>query len=146
VGDPGRLVAVGGYSNLDELTGVAPLASSEVIATQPQVAVSSGPNVAARGDACAAALADYRVLVAGGRSVDFNLAARSDETVELMVAPAGGGAPSVLGLPVLSRGRYAHTCTALPDGTVLIAGGVYKQDPDLEILQDAYVFTPAPLD
>ncbi|HVE84112.1 MAG TPA: kelch repeat-containing protein [Myxococcales bacterium] len=147
VGDPSRLVAVGGYSNLNELTGVSPLASSEVIATQPQVFVTSGPNVTARGDACVASLRDGRVLVAGGRSVDFNFAARSDESVELMVPPSTGGPPAVLGLPSFARGRYGHTCTPLPDGTVLIAGGVYKQDPDPpEVLQDAFIFTPAPLD
>jgi hypothetical protein len=147
VGDPVRLVALGGYSNLSEITGVAPLASTEVVVSRPQFQISSGPNIAiARGDICAATLADGRVLVSGGRGADFNLAARSMENVELVVQASTGGPPSVLGLPSLARGRFFHTCTSLPDGTVLIAGGVDQQDPNVEVLQDAYVFTPAPLD
>jgi len=147
VGDPTRLVALGGYSNLNEITGVSPLASTEVLATAPQVQVSSGPNIAvARGDACAATLADGRLLFSGGRGVDFNMAARSMENVELVVQSSTGGQPSVLGLPNLARGRYFHSCTTLQDGTVLIAGGEDKQGTLVEVVQDAYVFTPAPLD
>ena len=146
VGDPARLVALGGYSTLSEAP-IAPLASTEVIATAPQFQVSSGPNIAiARGDACAATLADGRVLVSGGRGLDFNQSSRSMDNVELVVQPSSGGPPSVLGLPNLPAGRYWHTCTALPDGTVLITGGVNEQATGTEILKDAYIFTPAPLD
>ncbi|HEY8209989.1 MAG TPA: kelch repeat-containing protein [Myxococcaceae bacterium] len=147
VGDPVRVVAAGGYSNLSEITGVSPLASTEVVVSRPQFQVSSGPNIGiARGDACAATLPDGRVLVSGGRGADFNLAARSMENVELIVQSSTGGPPSVLGLPSLARGRFFHTCTPLKDGTLLIAGGVDQQNPDVEVLQDAYIFTPAPLD
>lgn len=144
VSDDGRLAAVGGFSALEPM--LSPLASSEVIATQPQLTVSSGPNVTARGDVCAATLADGRVFIAGGRGVDFNQSSRSEATVELMVPLPSGATPAVLGLPALPVARYGHTCTALPDGTVLIAGGVYKQDPVKDALQDAFIFTPAPLD
>jgi len=146
VGDPARLVALGGYSTLSEAP-IAPLASTEVIATAPQFQVSSGPNITvARGDACAATLADGRVLVSGGRGLDFNQSSRSMDNVELVVQPSSGGPPSVLGLPSLPVPRYWHTCTALPDGTVLITGGVNEQAAGTEILEDAYIFTPAPLD
>jgi hypothetical protein len=145
VKDASTLVAVGGYNNLDDLAGISTLASSEVIATDPMVGISAGPTVTPRGDACAATLPDGRVLVVGGRSADFNLAPRSSEAAELMI-PAAAGPPAVLGLPNLLKGRFFHTCTALPDGTVLIAGGELRTEGVREILQDAYIFTPSPLD
>lgn len=146
VGDPARLVALGGYGTLSEAP-LAPLASTEVIATAPQFQVSSGPNITiARGDACAVSLADGRVLVSGGRAPNFNQVSHSMDNVELVVQPSSGGPPSVLGLPSLPAPRYWHTCTALPDGTVLLTGGVNEQESGMEILKDAYIFTPAPLD
>lgn len=144
VGSASKLVAVGGYSTLNE-RAISVLASSEVIATDPMVGITAGPTVTPRGDACAATLPDQRVIVVGGQSPDLVLGPRSDEAAELMI-PSGTGPPAVLGMPNLPVGRFFHTCTALPDGTVLIAGGVSLVDAVSTVLQDAYVFTPAPLD
>ena len=56
------------------------------------------------------------------------------------------GAITSLGVQPLAVPRYHHTCTALTDGTVLVLGGLRDESGVLEALQDAWIFTPAPLD
>jgi hypothetical protein len=42
--------------------------------------------------------------------------------------------------------RWAHTCTTLADGSVLVTGGINESSVGQEVLQDAWIYTPAPVD
>ena len=46
----------------------------------------------------------------------------------------------------LSPGRYLHTCTPLADGSVLVLGGLSEQGGQVTTLDEALIFTPAPID
>ncbi len=135
------LVLLGGYAHA---TNVSPLASSEVL-TAGTATVSPGPDVrAARGEICAVTMADGSVLAVGGRTSDSGGPARSDATAILVSSTAAGAIASVA-VPNLPRPRYGHTCTALLDGSVLVTGGINESiDGSLEILQDAWIYTPTP--
>ncbi|MGQ0503779.1 MAG: hypothetical protein ACT4TC_00515, partial [Myxococcaceae bacterium] len=145
--DGSRFLLVGGYSTVNDTTGVQPVNTSEILNTSDTLqtpSLSEGPNVASpRGDACAAALPDGRVLVIGGRAGQ-GAGTRSDATVEL-ISPSDDGHATTLGLAALSTGRYWHTCTTLKDGSVLVLGGLSEgAGGSLQILDDALIFTPAP--
>jgi hypothetical protein len=135
------LVILGGYGHP---TNLSPLASSEVL-TAGTASVAVGPDVrAARGDLCAVTMSDGTVLATGGRTSDAGGPPRSDATAVLVSASTSGAVGSVA-VPNLPRPRYHHTCTALLDGTVLITGGINEGvDGSLEILQDAWIYTPTP--
>lgn len=142
-GEKGELLVSGGYS---DLTRVTPLSSSEILSTQSPFTVSPGPLVGARGELCAATLPDGRVLAVGGRTVDVaGGPARSDGTTVLLV-PMPDGSTTQVGQDKLTIDRYHHTCTTLVDGSVLVLGGVRENGGTREVLKDAYLFTPAPLD
>jgi hypothetical protein len=145
--DAQHLVVAGGYplaTEPDDTT--APLSSGEVLTTGPSTQMDEGPSITGRGDACAVALADGRVLVAGGRrNSEFGGGLHATGQVELLTratSPTAG----VLGMEPLEHPRYLHTCTALPDGTVLIAGGVDDSGGSGRFLDDALIFTPPPQD
>ncbi|MFY0579095.1 Kelch repeat-containing protein [Cystobacter fuscus] len=61
-------------------------------------------------------------------------------------ARSGGGAAGLLGLPDLERSRHQHTCTALEDGSVLIAGGLEEDGVQRTTLDDLLLYMPVPLD
>ncbi|XXF80331.1 kelch repeat-containing protein [Myxococcaceae bacterium GXIMD 01537] len=143
--DARRFVVSGGYRVAAEPTdGVQPLASSEM--HSPEAA--RGPSIAARGDACAVTLPDGRVVLAGGRVRFVDLDSRkvsliSSGEVELMVA-SGSPTSATLGFGLLEEPRYLHTCTALPDGTVLIAGGLNDTVAEQRFTETVFIFTPPP--
>ncbi len=133
------LVLLGGYN---AVSTTASSATSEIVSTRTST-VSNGPAVGARAEVCAVTLQDGSVLGIGGRSMDGSHPV-SDATVTLLSADAAGGAMSQA-VPALAVGRYNHTCTVLTDGSVLVTGGVSeKADGTVEILQDAWIYTPAP--
>ncbi len=135
--DARDVLLVGGYGDQN-----APESSSEIVATGDQFNVASGPPIAtARGDICTAVLPDGRVLAIGGRS-----ATGSDRTVEILVPQSGGSISVLEAKHSLPSGRYHHTCTTLADGSVLVLGGVKDESGQLEVLQDALIYTPEPLD
>ncbi|MBI3181163.1 MAG: hypothetical protein HYZ28_03365 [Myxococcales bacterium] len=138
------VLLVGGYT---DPSTVKPASTSEIVTTKDSFTVAEGPTVgAARGDICAAALSDGRVLAIGGRTVDgVGAPPRSDGTVELLVSQSSG-ASSVLAKESLRKPAYHHTCTVMADGSVLVLGGVREQAGTLEVLQDALIYTPEPLD
>lgn len=138
-----QLLVAGGFNTPTDNENTAAIASSELVSSSA-MQVTEGPAASPRGDVCAVTLPDGRVLSVGGRSGSFGFLF-SDGSAEL-VSAAGGGAPVVLGMPSLARSRYHHTCTVLGDGTVLVAGGNHEEGGVAETLQDAYVFTPAPLE
>jgi len=134
-------VIMGGYG---DPTLVRPVASSEVL-TAASATVAPGPDIrTARGDVCAVTMGDGTVLAMGGRTSDSGNPPRSDSTAVLITAATSGGVTSI-GAPNLPKARYAHTCTTLLDGTVLVTGGINELvDGTIEILQDAYIYTPTP--
>jgi Galactose oxidase, central domain len=136
------LLLFGGYGDPNT---VAPLSSTEVVGTRNNT-VGDGPNVGARGDACAATLKDGTLLVIGGRTVDaLGRPPHSDANVTVIKPSPSGGFATSIG-PSLATPRYAHTCTTLSDGSVLVLGGVNETNGTPEVLQDAFIFQPAPLD
>ena len=109
----------------------------------PTVAV--GPSIVARGDLCAASLPDGRVLTSGGRRDASDTGFSSSGVVELMT-PTANVKGGVLGMLPLKSSRYLHTCTPLPDGSVLIAGGLDASDAGAQLSSGTYIFMPVPRD
>lgn len=143
--DGNSLVMAGGLDNPNEATGTA-VSSTELIKTGSSFAVSSGPAIAAaRANICAAKLLDGRVVTIGGYVNDTVAGAHSDKSVE-MIIPSASGTPTSLGMPPMDQDRYLHTCTTMKDGSVLVLGGVSLLSGQNTVLQDALIFTPAPLD
>ncbi|MDX2014476.1 MAG: kelch repeat-containing protein [Myxococcaceae bacterium] len=157
LGDPGRraaaavpfregndMLVLGGYS---DASGVRPVASSEIV--QAGVAtVARGADIGTRGDVCAVTLNDGSVLAIGGRTADMaGMMVRSDAST-VIVRPDGRGGTNALAGPGLMRARYLHTCTLLSDGSVLVTGGLDETaaNPNGDVLADAWIFTPAPID
>lgn len=143
--DANQLVLAGGYASADEAAGVQPLASSEILSTGSTFKVSEGPAIAPRGDVCAAKLEDGRVLTLGGRGSDGLGGPQSSASVELII-PSPSGAATVLGAPSLAQARHFHSCTTLADGSVLVTGGLHETPSGASVLQDAWIYMPAPLD
>ncbi len=139
--DSSDLIILGGYN---DPALVRPVASSEVL-NASAATVGPGPDIrTARGDVCAVTMTDGTVLAVGGRTSDTGAPPRSDATAVLITAASTGGVTSI-GAPNLPKARYFHTCTALQDGTVLVTGGINELvDGTVEILQDAYIYTPTP--
>lgn len=145
------LLVLGGYTDAKiplypAVTAQPPIASSEIVnigssGVSPGPSVgSSGPN--GRGDICAVQMADGKVLAIGGYTLD-GTDGRSDASTVIISSNAAGGA-SGIGGPALPVPRFQHTCTALADGTVLVLGGVNDQGGTREILNDAWIYQPAP--
>jgi len=145
-GGPERFLLVGGYDSPDGVErSRRMLASSEQVSRGGTVRVEEGPQIFARSEPCAVSLPDGRVLTVGGLSSD-GLGLASSPQGELLFPGLEGGAPGMLGLPLLERGRYQHTCTVLEDGSVLIAGGVEDDGFLKATLSDLLLYTPVPLD
>jgi Galactose oxidase, central domain len=152
-GDGASALVLGGFDTPAEApTLERTLATGEQLPLAAGAQALPGPNLEARADLCAVRRPDGRVLAVGGRTAVAGEAVRSSSAAELVVAPAAraGALPVVLGLPRLEVARWAHSCTLLPDGTVLVVGGLREElgaaGPVLEVLADALVFTPAPVD
>ncbi len=152
--DPGRryasiaampgdaLLVIGGFRDLNN---TQPLASSELIAN---TSVGPGPALESpRAETCAVALQDGTVFVSGGTTPEVvGGPVKSDARTTLIKTSSSGGT-GVLGGPVLPVARVNHTCTVLADGSVLVTGGVNRSAAGMEdVLQDAWIYTPKPVD
>lgn len=152
--DPGRrypsvaampgdaLLVIGGYKDLNN---TQPLASSELIAN---TTVGPGPALESpRAETCAVTLHDGTVFVIGGTTPEVvGRPVKSDARTTLIKTSSSGGT-GVLGGPVLPVARVNHTCTVLADGSVLVTGGVNRSAAGAEdVLQDAWIYTPKPVD
>ena len=143
------LLVLGGYSDPDPAK-VAPIASSEIV-NSATTQVTVGPTVGSsgtggRGDICSVQLNDGTVLAIGGLTVDApGAAGRSDASTTVIKSTSEGAAQGVVG-PELSVPRFLHSCTLLADGSVLVLGGLNEQAAIHEVLQDAWIYQPAPTD
>lgn len=137
------MLLLGGYT---DAASVKPVATSEIVSTS-SATVNMGPTVGSRGNICAVNLPDGRVMAIGGRTVDaLGSPSHSDGSSVFVQADAAGGV-TAMGGPNLAAPRYAHTCTALLDGTVLVLGGINEAtDGSQTILQDAWIYQPKPTD
>jgi hypothetical protein len=133
--DASRVIVAGGYDG--SASGVVQVVTSGDSVTQQPTTL-----VTARGDLCAAALADGRVLTIGGRTFQTGTA-QSLGTVELIDNVDGGAL--VVPQQALPTPRSNHTCTTLKDGSVLILGGMNEQSGQQTVLQDALIYMPQPL-
>jgi hypothetical protein len=141
----GTLLVIGGFGTTDDVN-LSPLPTTELVETSGAPRVSDGPTISERGDLCAVALPDRRVLTMGGRGVDPNWGvAVSDASVE-EITPLSTGGAAVLGIEPLPSSRHQHTCTLLADGAILVVGGLHQTASGASVLGDAYVFTPLPKD
>ena len=104
-----------------------------------------------RNDPCAVALADGRVLVAGGQTNGITTSNQADLYSESSYSYNATGPTSTAqakvetDLPSMLQGRYLHTCTVLQDGSVLIAGGVSEENNTFNVLDSLELYVPVPL-
>jgi hypothetical protein len=138
--DGADMIVLGGSSSATQLN---PVASSELIVSLSGT-VAQGPNVAKAADICAVSLLDGSVMTIGGRTVDVAGGPARSESTTIVVRASDSGALSSLGGPELPIGRWAHTCTLLLDGSVLVTGGLNETASGQQVLQDAWVYMPAP--
>ncbi len=141
----GRLLVTGGYGTPGVPDSSSrPVAVSEILdfsSESPTLAV--GPSTVARGELCAVALQDGRVLAAGGQRPGGG-GLMSTGLVEL-ITPTPNVTGGVLGMEPVGP-RYLHTCTPLPDGSVLVTGGLDTSGDTSRLAQGALVFMPTPRD
>jgi hypothetical protein len=142
--DGADLLLVGGHGHP---TQVSPVASSEIVSSQSATVTAGPPMPGALGDVCAVTLVDGSVLAVGGRSSQMPAAFGTSSAASALIRASSQGGVLREDGPNLPIGRYAHTCTALQDGTVLVTGGIRETEAGTqEVLQDAYLFQPAPQD
>lgn len=138
------LLVAGGYTDL-----LLPKASgrTDIVTTGGTRTVATGPELQPRGDLCLVGLPDGRVLAVGGRSQDTagGGLSQSEPHAELLT-PEADGSTTVTTVEPLKTGVYHHTCTLLQDGSVLVLGGVTESKGTQSVLQDSWLFVPAPLD
>jgi hypothetical protein len=107
----------------------------------------TGAMTTARDSATATALSDGRILIAGGEGLDSsgNLTVLGSaeiydpctQTFSCVGGAASGSSPACNSS--MTTPRLLHSATLLPDGAVLLAGGI---DNDLNILDTAELFIP----
>ncbi|HLL54004.1 MAG TPA: kelch repeat-containing protein, partial [Myxococcaceae bacterium] len=143
-GDGSRLVVVGGFTDAEDSLETTAVAGSDLVSTEGTFRSDPGPAFNARGEVCTATLPDGRVLSVGGRVAEEFSGFRSDDSSEVLTVLPNDVV--TLGAPPIPFGRYRHTCTTLPDGTVLVVGGVRDTGNLPEVIGDAQIFTPVPVD
>jgi hypothetical protein len=114
----GRVLIAGGYNNSGS---PGPVASAELYDPKTGTFSPTGSMTTARDNHTATLLSDGRVLMAGG---DAGLAGipGAETLVSAELYDPKTGTFSATGS--MAAARYDHTATLLPDGRILIAGGV----------------------
>lgn len=107
-----------------------PLGETEWLLDGPP-RLAPGPVITPRASPCAARLLDGRVLLLGG------VASGQPSNAAELLSPDGTARQA--SFP--GAGRYAHTCTTLADGSVLVTGGLGTGDV---ALSDAWRYVPPP--
>src|SRR4029077_4696845 len=117
----GRLLVAGGF--FSDADGHAALAGAEIYDPLSSSWASPPPLGVARHYHTAALLPDGRLLVAGGYTIDnnnINVDGTTLASAEIYDPLTNGWAI----VPPMSAARHLHTANLLPDGRVLIAGGL----------------------
>jgi hypothetical protein len=145
--DGQKLIVLGGYSTAAGPDDSArPVAASEVLdLTSEALSLSAGPSIVGRGELCAVSLPGGRVFTAGGRRQGTEGGLASSGVVEL-ITPTQNVTGGVLGMVPLDPPRYLHTCTSLPDGSVLVSGGLDASSGGSRLAAGTYLFMPVPRD
>jgi len=144
--DGQKLLVLGGYSTAETPDENARLVgASEVLSLNPEApSLSIGPAIVDRGNLCAVGLPGGRVLTAGGRRLgDSGL---SSSGVAELITPTENLTGGALGMLPITPPRYLHTCTLLPDGSVLIIGGLDEGNGSAQVAKGIYLFMPVPRD
>jgi hypothetical protein len=147
-GDGKRLLVLGGYSTAAAPDDTSrPVPASELLDLQSEApTIMQGPSIVGRGELCAVPLPGGRVFTAGGRRQDGEGALASSGVVEL-ITPTEGLTGGVLGMTPVQPARYLHTCTPLPDGSVLVSGGLNAGGRGTpQLATGTYLFMPVPRD
>lgn len=119
----GSVLVAGGLSNVADLcprsNGVAQCSAERCDPTHA-VCVATGTMTQARWSSVATALADGRVLISGGWTM-LSSSQRWADGFDVYDPTSGTFTAAGMGT---GQQRLAHTATLLPDGDVLLAGGV----------------------
>lgn len=137
-----RPLLLGGFDGVEPTQDARAVGASEVL--EDVMTVRDGPALMPRSNPCAVSLPDGRVVVLGGRGT-YTGTTTSVPWVEL-ITPHAGAQPTVLGLPLMPQPRAWHTCSALPDGSVLVVGGVDDSTGEIRANTEALVVMPPPRD
>ncbi|NBD13271.1 Kelch repeat-containing protein [Corallococcus silvisoli] len=137
-----RPLLMGGFDGVDPARGARAVGASELL--EDVRTVSDGPSLLPRSQPCAVSLPDGRVMVLGGRGTDSG--ATSATAWAELITPHPGARPTVLGLKLLPQPHAWHTCSALPDGSVLVVGGVDDSTEEIRAPVEALVMMPPPRD
>ncbi len=101
---------------------------------------ATGSMTTPRLGATATLLADGRVLIAGGASIDAGGTSRTFLSSAELYDPQSG---TFSGTGSMTTTRADALATLLPDGRVLIAGGTSDEDPSFPALSSAELYDPS---
>lgn len=137
------VLLLGGFTDPTQMKAST---SFEVLNTDDKSTTLGTSTVTARGNGCAALLTSDKALWVGGRTADVvGGPVHSDGSASIVERNASTNAYTVSAAPALKTPRWAHTCTALQDGTVLVLGGINEGNGSAAtVLKDAWIYTPAP--
>ncbi|AFE04643.1 hypothetical protein COCOR_02436 [Corallococcus coralloides DSM 2259] len=135
-------LVMGGFDGVDPAQGARPVGASELL--NGVIHVEDGPALMPRSNLCAVTLTDGRIVALGGRGTGIGTT-YAVPWAEL-ITPHAGAQPTVLGLTLMPQPRVWHTCSALPDGSVLVVGGVDDSTGETRANTEALVVMPPPRD
>jgi hypothetical protein len=138
----GRVLIVGGYSDENSVeVRRARTASAELYDPATGTFLRTGDMMAARSNHTATLLPDGRVLIAGGVAVDYvyRVSDESDWATAELYDPSTGTFAATANM---TTPRSDHTATLLPDGRVLIVGGVHAGIGNIADYSKAELYDP----
>jgi hypothetical protein len=137
----GRVLVAGGRAGFG--ASLRSLQSAEIFRPATGTFSPTGNMTVPRGGAAAAPLPDGRVLVAGGldsgRRIDFTFQFQILSSAEIFDPATGSFSPT----GSMSVEREVAAAAPLPDGRVLVAGGIYYDGNSFQERQSAEIFDPA---
>ena len=84
------------------------------------------------------------MLTAGGQRQGGRSAVSTGQTE--LITPTENVTGGVLGMPPVEPARHLHTCTPLPDGSVLVTGGLDTSEDSSRTATGAFILMPVPRD